>query len=134
MFASYVTGADCASVCQILPLTVIGRGGGVTFLFLRQLQGRYTNTPFVGSYKLKGVFSYFALAEAASSTNQYNCPWLVGCTLDAGKEFFAGSSMISARISCLEPPVATNATLLAWLITGYVNVILLGGGLGESSK
>lgn len=88
----------------------------------------YTN------YNSKGVFAYLTLAEAASSTNQYNCPCAAGRTLDAGRECLAGSSMISARISCLAPPVATNATLLAWLITGYVSVILLGGGFGEPSK
>lgn len=72
---------------------------------------------------------------AAESKNQTSFP-SVGWTILAGKEEESEFSLVPAiaRFAAMafSSPVATIAMLEAELITGSVNVILSGGGLGES--
>src|ERR1700739_1469934 len=71
---------------------------------------------------------YCTFADAASSTNQYRHPGSFGLTLDAGNPL-SGRFRTLCNISTFPLPVATNATLAAWLMTGNVSVILFEGGL-----
>lgn len=82
-------------------------------------------------YSLRGVLGYSTFEEAASSTNQYTWPGVMGRTLDAGRPC-SGWSRTVLRVSALFAPLATNATRTAWLMTGNVSVVRRGGGLGES--
>lgn len=81
-------------------------------------------------YKRNSAFSCLTLALAASSTNHHTRPGKAGLTREAGNPS-SGLSNTVLSTSTFPGPVATNATLAAWLSTAYVSVILLGGGLGE---
>src|SRR5271154_1101495 len=72
-------------------------------------------------------------STALESVNQLTLSPPPSLTSPHGKLLPSSVSSIFFRISFLPPPVATKAILFPCVTTGSVSVILLGGGLGESS-